>query len=290
MVTDRRTPTDEAVVLFDCLSQPSRLDAFRLLARYRPYGLAAGDIARLLAVPHNTMSTHLAYLERAGLVTSRREGRSIIYAARTAPLSGLLRTMLDELGVAEASGAAVFPERAPVVATPSYDVLLVCSGNSARSIMAEAILNRDGQGRFRAFSAGSRPRSRPHPEVLEMLATLGYDTAHLASKGWADFGGGGAPAMDFIITVCDEAAGEDCPAWPGHPLQAHWGIPDPLARGSTPAERRQALLEAYRRLSVRLTAFINLPIGELDLTSLKRQLAAIGAMDGATPLALASAA
>lgn len=285
-MTHGRTPTDEAVVLFDCLSQPSRLDAYRLLARYRPYGLAAGDIARLLAVQHNTMSTHLAYLERAGLVTSRREGRSIIYAALTAPLSGLLHTMLAELEPAAGGGEEVFPERAPRAETPSYNVLIVCSGNSARSIMAEAILNREGRGRFRAFSAGSRPRDRPHPQVVELLASLGYDTADLASKSWGAFGGKRAPVMDFIVTVCDEAAGEDCPAWPGHPLQVHWGIPDPLARNATPTEQRQALLDAYRRLSTRLTALVNLPLDQLDLAALKRRLAAIGAMDGATPLAL----
>jgi arsenate reductase len=285
-----RTPTDAAVVLFDCLSQPTRLDAYRLLARYRPFGLSAGDIARLLAVPHNTMSSHLAYLERAGLVASRREGRSIIYAARTAPLAGLLNTMLAEVGSPEAPGAAVFPELEPVAETPSYNVLIVCSGNSARSIMAEAILNREGHGRFRAYSAGSKPKKRPNPEVIELLESLGYETADLASKSWSDFGVGGAPPMDFIVTVCDEAAGEDCPAWPGHPLQAHWGIPDPLARSNSAGERRQSLLDAYRRLSVRLTAFVNLPVGDLDLAALKRRLAAIGAMDGATELALAAAA
>ena len=271
--------TDDAVEMFASLAQPTRLEAFRLLARYLPYGLPAGDVARLLAVPHNTMSTHLSQLERAGLLTSRREGRSIIYAAKSGQIGNLFDVMLGEMRPVSDDQ---FPQRRPLDDSKSYDVLILCSGNSARSIMAEAILNREGGGRFRAHSAGSRPQSGPHPLALELLDGLGYDTSALSSKGWSKFAGKRSTAMDFIVTVCDAAAGEQCPTWAGHPLQAHWGIPDPAEVKGTKDVQRAAFLSAYRRLAARLTAFVNLPVETSDLSALKRDLAAIGRMEGAT--------
>ncbi|RTL50081.1 MAG: protein tyrosine phosphatase [Bradyrhizobiaceae bacterium] len=288
MTRDKFT-TEDAVEMFASLAQPTRLEAYRLLVRYLPYGLPAGDVARLLAVPHNTMSTHLAQLERAGLITSRREGRSIIYAAKARKMASLFDVMLGEMRQpkdGEAPGSE-FPQRRPSDADfRGYNVLILCSGNSARSLMAEAILNREGAGRFRAFSAGSRPQERPHPMAISLLDSLGFETDQLRSKSWDEFVGSGAPTMDFIITVCDAAAGEECPYWPGHPLQAHWGVPDPAMVRGTRDEKRAAFLDAYRRLAARLTALINLPIGTLDLAGLKEQLAAIGRMEGATELTL----
>lgn len=288
---------DDAVEMFASLAQPTRLEAYRLLARYLPYGLPAGDIARLLAVPHNTMSTHLGQLERAGLTTSRREGRSIIYAAKPAKLGILFDVMLSEMrgtaliGCSEAGTANIaeptFPQRRPAEGgSGSYNVLVLCSGNSARSIMAEAVLNREGAGRFRAYSAGSRPQEHPHPRAISLLSSLGYATEGLRSKSWDEFAGPDATTMDFIITVCDAAAGETCPYWPGHPLQAHWGIPDPASVVGTKAEQQAAFLETYRRLTARLTALVNLPIRSLDLAGLKDRLADIGRMEGATVLTL----
>lgn len=292
-----RLSSEEAVALFDCLAQPTRLEAFRLLARYLPYGLPAGDVARLVAVPHNTMSTHLGHLERAGLITSRREGRSIIYAAKAGRLGILFDLMLSEMrGSGQPNGEGSFTEPSfpqrrprPTDAQP-YNVLILCSGNSARSIMAEAILNREGAGGFRAYSAGSRPQERPHPMSLSLLALFGYDIETLQSKSWDRFAGPNAITMDFIITVCDAAAGEACPFWPGHPFQAHWGIPDPAMVIGTPAEQQAAFLDTYRRLAARLTAFVNLPVGSLDHAALKRRIADIGRMDGATALALSGEA
>lgn len=271
--------TDEGVEMFASLAQPTRFEAFRLLARYLPFGLPAGDIARLLAVPHNTMSTHLSQLERAGLLTSRREGRSIIYAANSGKVGSLFEVMLGEMRPVRGD---LFPQRRPTDDSKGYDVLVLCSGNSARSIMAEAILNREGGGRFRAHSAGSHPQARPHPLAVELLDDLGYDTAHLQPKAWTQFAGKRSKAMDFIVTVCDAAAGEDCPSWAGHPLQAHWGIPDPAEVKGSKEVQRAAFLSAYRRLTARLTAFVNLPVETSDLAKLKRQLAAIGRMEGAT--------
>lgn len=165
------------------------------------------------------------------------------------------------------------------------NVLILCTGNSARSILAEAILTRKGAGRFRAYSAGSQPKGEPNPHALSLLKELGYETDGLRSKSWDEFAGPDAPTMDVIITVCDDAAGEACPYWPGHPLVAHWGIPDPAAVEGTDAQKGAAFLEAYRRLSSRIAEFVTLDIGHLDLALLKQRLAQIGAMDGATDMA-----
>lgn len=166
-----------------------------------------------------------------------------------------------------------------------HNVLVLCTGNSARSILAEASINREGQGRFHAYSAGSHPKGEPNPIGSELLQSLGYDVSGFRSKSWSEFAEPGAPKMDFIITVCDSAAGESCPYWPGHPLVAHWGIPDPAEVKGMQAERRSSFQEAYRQLTNRITAFVNLPIDKLSPPELKARLAEIGAMDGATDLA-----
>ncbi|HVV81690.1 MAG TPA: arsenate reductase ArsC, partial [Kofleriaceae bacterium] len=135
------------------------------------------------------------------------------------------------------------------MAEPVYNVLFLCTGNSARSIMAEAILSREGRGRFRAYSAGSHPGGSVNPHTLTLLSTLGYDTAGFRSKNWDEFAAPGAPEMDFIFTVCDDAAGETCPVWPGHPATAHWAVTDPARASGTPAEIAEAFDEAYRLLA-----------------------------------------
>jgi protein-tyrosine-phosphatase len=163
------------------------------------------------------------------------------------------------------------------MAEPVYNVLFLCTGNSARSIMAEAILARVGKGRFRAFSAGSRPAGKVADHALSLLQTLGYDTAAFRSKSWDEFGKPGAPEMDFVFTVCDEAAGETCPIWPGHPSSGHWSIPDPAKTTGSHAEISAAYDEAYRMLSNRIGAFVNLPLDKLDHASLHHHLQQIAA-------------
>ena len=162
-----------------------------------------------------------------------------------------------------------------------FHVLFLCTGNSARSIIAEAILNRIGQGKFRAFSAGSRPNGSVHPQTIKLLDGLGYDMAPLRSKSWAEFAKPGAPPLDFIFTVCDNAAGEACPVWPGKPATAHWGIPDPAEKKGTDAQVGAAFAEAYRMLNQRIGAFAALPIESLDTVSLQAKLRDIGRMEGA---------
>jgi arsenate reductase len=162
------------------------------------------------------------------------------------------------------------------VADRNYNVLFLCTGNSARSIFAEATLNKTGAGTFKAHSAGSRPAGAVHPYALDLLQQLDLPIAGLRSKSWDEFAVQGAPGMDFVFTVCDDAAAEACPAWPGQPMSAHWGVPDPIRVEGTEAERRLAFADAYRMLNNRISAFVNLPISSLDRLSLKNKLDAIG--------------
>jgi arsenate reductase len=163
-----------------------------------------------------------------------------------------------------------------------FNVLFLCTGNSARSIIAEAILNKLGAGRFHALSAGSQPKGELNPHAISLLQGLGYDLAGLRSKSWLEFARPGAPALDFVFTVCDNAAGETCPLWPGQPMTAHWGVPDPAAATGSAAEIATAFNDTYRMLNQRIAVFTALPIRSLDQLSLQRKLAEIGRMEGAT--------
>jgi arsenate reductase len=157
-----------------------------------------------------------------------------------------------------------------------YNVLFLCTGNSARSIMAEAILNKLGAGKFCAYSAGSQPKGQVHPETIRLLHGLGYDTSSVRSKSWHEFAKPGAPSLDFAFTVCDNAAGETCPVWPGQPMTAHWGVPDPAEAKGTEAEVALAFKDAYRMLHQRLAIFTALPLGSLDRLTLHNKLKEIG--------------
>src|SRR5690348_13627993 len=166
-----------------------------------------------------------------------------------------------------------------------FNTLFLCTGNSARSIMAEAILAKYGGERFRAFSAGSKPKGAINPHTLALLASLGHDTAGLRSKSWNEFARPGAPALDFVFTVCDNAMGETCPVWPGQPMTAHWGVPDPAEAAGSAAEIALAFKDTYRMLRQRIAVFTSLPIRSLDALSLQQRLKEIGRMDGASPKA-----
>jgi arsenate reductase (thioredoxin) len=157
-----------------------------------------------------------------------------------------------------------------------FNILFLCTGNSARSIIAEAILNRIGQGKFRAFSAGSHPKGQVNPSTIQLLKSLNYDTSGFRSKYWAEFAKPGAPPLDFVFTVCDNAAGETCPVWPGQPMTAHWGVPDPAEARGSEAEIALAFKDAYRMLAQRIGIFTALPIRSLDKLSLQKKLREIG--------------
>ncbi|MEH2513554.1 arsenate reductase [Nitrobacteraceae bacterium AZCC 1564] len=163
-----------------------------------------------------------------------------------------------------------------------YNVLFLCTGNSARSILAESILRKDGQGRFRAFSAGSDPKGQVNPFALKVLESLGYPADGMRSKSWLEFARPDAPVMDFVFTVCDSAAGETCPVWPGQPMTAHWGIEDPAAVEGTDLEKHTAFITAFRYLKNRLGSFMSLPLGSIDKLSLGTKLRDIGNSEGAT--------
>jgi arsenate reductase len=163
-----------------------------------------------------------------------------------------------------------------------YNVVFLCTGNTARSILAESILRKDGAGRFNAFSAGSFPKGRVNPLALKVLESYDYPTTGMRSKSWDEFGAPDAPVMDFVFTVCDDAAGEVCPVWPGHPMTAHWGIEDPAAVEGTEIQKEAAFVTAFRYLRNRVSVFASLPLVSMDSMALGSRLREIGTMDGAT--------
>ena len=265
------------------LSQETRLKIFRLLVKSGRDGLLAGDVARKVAAPQNTVSTHLALLSRAGLVHRTRKGREIIYAPQLSAIHDLVLFLTQGCceGRPELCGPLVDDLTLPIsgkreTGNHQYNVLFLCTGNSARSILAEAILNRQGKGRFQAFSAGSYPAGTVNPFAIKLLEQLDLSTSHLRSKNWDEFARPEAPVIDFIFTVCDNAAGEVCPIWPGQPMTAHWGVPDPAAVEGSDAQKALAFNEAYRQLETRIDRFVNLPLDTIDRLSLKKHIDAIG--------------
>lgn len=164
----------------------------------------------------------------------------------------------------------------------TFNVLFLCTGNTARSILSESILRKEGRGRFNAFSAGSQPKGTVNPFAIKVLSEMDYPVDDLRSKSWQEFARDGAPAMDFVFTVCDNAAGEACPIWPGQPMTAHWGIEDPAAAEGTDLQKEAAFLEAFRYLKNRIAAFTSLPLASIDRMSLGTRLRDIGRLDGAT--------
>jgi arsenate reductase len=269
------------------LAQETRLDIFRLLTRAEPAGMHAGAIADAVGGRQNTVSTNLAILARAGLIRSVREGRSIRYFADLDGMSRLLAFLMEDCCDGKPEACAPLLQsvtrscgiRDDSMPTKRYHVLFLCAGNAARSIMAEAILNRWGAGRFHAFSAGSKPRGEVHPYTIDLLRQQNFDPEFARSKSWDEFTGEDAQALDFVFTLCDEAAAEVCPVWPGQPMTAHWGIPDPARATGTEAERRLAFADAYRMLNNRISVFVSLPIASLDRLSLQKHLDEIGRTD-----------
>ena len=171
---------------------------------------------------------------------------------------------------------AACPHGLAIMTERPFNTLFLCTGNSARSIIAEAILNKIGQGKFRAYSAGSHPKGQVNPNTIQLLHGLGYDTSGFRAKSWNEFAKPGAPALDFVFTVCDNAAGETCPVWPGQPMTAHWGVPDPAEARGSEAEIALAFKDAYRMLFQRIGIFTALPIRSLDKLSLQNRLREIG--------------
>ncbi len=276
---ESRFPFTEAM---SALGHPGRLAVFRLIARRAPHGVRPGEIIGALGIKPSTLSVYLAALERAGLIDARRDGKSILYSIALAEVGALVDFLVNdccrgrpELCTPLAAHSLDRFAQTEAAAVP-FNVLFVCVGNSARSIMAEAILAEVGRGKFRSFSAGTRPYSEMNPSALEILEGLGHDTARLRSKNIAEFQAPKAPALDFVFTLCDAAANEECPPWTGQPISAHWGMPDPVKAAGTEAERALAFRQTYGALRRRLSAFVDLPFAALDRISLQRRLDALG--------------
>jgi arsenate reductase len=267
---------------FAVLAQETRLNLVRLLASRGASGMAAGEIAALLSVPPSTLSFHLGALEQAGLVRSTRQGRHIIYAVRFAGLRKLLSFLTETCcaGRPELCGdlARLLPDDIEEETTvqPAFNVLFICTRNSARSIMAEAILGTIGRGKFNAYSAGSDPAPAPMPEVLQRLATMGHDVSRLRSKSWNEFTRSDAPRMDFVLTLCDPAESEACPDLGARPLTATWPFPDPAKFSGSALERVALLNQLYGMIRRRLEAFTSLPFGTLERIALKARLDELG--------------
>ncbi len=266
------------------LGHEGRLAVFRLLARRAPHGVRPADIAGALGLKASTLSVYLATLARAGLVTSERAGKAVLYRVDLERTGRLIDYLVSdccrgrpELCEPLAAHALDRLEKgASSMSDTRYTVLFICTGNSARSIFAEAILRDLGGSRFHAHSAGTSPRSQLNPNALEVLTQAGHDISVLRSKNVAEFQAEDAPRLDFVFTVCDRAANEECPPWPGQPITAHWGMPDPVKAEGTEAERALAFRQAYTAMRRRLESFVELPIETLDRMTLQKKLDAIG--------------
>jgi protein-tyrosine-phosphatase/DNA-binding transcriptional ArsR family regulator len=269
------------------LGHPQRLAIFRLLMRRYPDRVPAGELAEALELKNSTLSSYLSALMQAGLVTQERAGTSLRYTVAMAEVRHTFDYLLLDCcrgrpeicmptSPTQITGTATMPH-------PKYSVLFICTGNSARSIFAESILRKEDGHRFEAYSAGTRPFSELNPIALDVLRQKGHDVSMLRAKNVGEFQGEGAPKLDFVFTVCNQAANEDCPAWQGQPVSAHWGMPDPVKVEGTDAERSLAFHQAYGALYNRIKAFAALPIASLDRLSLQKAVDDIGRTDAEQP-------
>lgn len=273
----------EIVARLSALGHPQRLSIFRVLMRRYPDRLPAGELAEVLNVKPSTLSAYLASLMQVGLVTQERVATSLRYSL---DMNEVRRTfdflLLDccrgRPETCSPLSSFVQGGNSPMSGN-KYNVLFICTGNSARSIFAESILRKQAGDRFDVFSAGTRPYSELNPFALEVLEQKGHDVTVLRAKNVAEFQGTDAPKFDFVFTVCDQSANEECPAWQGQPVSAHWGMPDPVKVEGTDAEKSLAFHQAYGVLRNRINAFTSLPIASLDRISLQKAVDDIARAD-----------
>jgi len=251
------------------LGHPQRLAIFRLLMRRYPDRVAAGEVADVLALKPSTLSAYLGALMQAGLVTQERQGTSLRYSMNMTEVRRTFDYLLNDCCRGRPDICAPTLKGGPDMADRTYNALFICVGNSARSIFAETLLRDIAGDRFTAWSAGTRPFSELNPFALEVLKAKGHDIAGLRAKNVSEFTGAGAPVMDFVFTVCDRAANEECPAWEGQPVTAHWSTPDPVKAEGTDAEKALAFQHAYGALRNRISIFAALPFDTLDRVSLQ---------------------
>lgn len=261
---------------FATLGHPQRITVFRMLMRRFPDAVPAGELAAELETKASTMSNYLNALQRAGLVTQKRSGTSLLYAINMTNV----RQMLDYLVVDCCRGrpdiCEPFTQGTDTMTDRKFNVLFICVGNSARSIFAESLLRDIAGDRFTAYSAGIRPFSELNPFAVQVLEDKGLDVSVLRSKNVSEFTGPDAPEMDFVFTVCNQSANEECPAWEGQPISGHWGMPDPVAADGTDAEKSLAFQNVYGGLKRRIEAFTSLPVESLDRIALQSAVDEIG--------------
>ena len=268
---------DRAAQAFATLGHPARLAVLRMLMRFAPQGQKPSQIAAAMDLRANTLSHYLSDLVAAGLIRVQRDGRSLIYSVDLASTSALIDYLAHDVGRGRPDVAQPLDAQCKDAAQGiEYNVLFICSGNSARSLLAEVLLRDLGAGRFRAYSAGVNPKGAPNPFALGVLARNGHDTADLRAKPLAEFQRQDAPVMDFVFTVCDAAAFEDCPPWPGQPITGHWGLPDPARAVGRDAAKALVFAQTYGTLRRRITAFTALPLASLSRLSLQGAVDAIG--------------
>ncbi|QDC08486.1 helix-turn-helix domain-containing protein [Oceanicola sp. D3] len=262
------------------LGHPQRLALFRLLMRRYPDRLPAGEIAEAMGLKASTLSAYLSALNGAGLVTQTRAGTSLLYAIDMAGVRQTFEYLLLDCCRGRPELCATFPDLITQgndpMADRKYNVLFICTGNSARSIFAETLLRDAAGDRFNVFSAGTRPQSELNPFAVRLLEEKGHDVGHLRAKNVDEFTGPDAPDLDFVFTVCNQAANEECPAWEGQPVSGHWGMEDPVKVEGTDAEKALAFQQAYGALKHRITAFTALPLATLDRIALQSAVDEIG--------------
>lgn len=268
----------QAIALFSALGHAQRLAAFRLLMRCGPAGLAAGELAQRLVINPSALSFHLKEMEGAGLVSATRKGRNIVYRADFS-IGARLSDFLQRDCCAGVEAFAGFGphdnEMETIMLKPPYRVLVLCTGNSARSILAEGVLGGLGGKEFIALSAGSKPKGEPNPLALATLRAHGHAVDGFRSKSWDEFAVPGAPAIDIVITVCDQAKGEACPVWPGHPVSGHWGLEDPSDVTGSDEAKRAAFEATYAELTRRFEQLVALPLQTMEPAAIRQALAAI---------------
>ncbi|QDY70576.1 helix-turn-helix domain-containing protein [Qingshengfaniella alkalisoli] len=269
------------------LGHSHRLAVFRLLMRRYPDAVPAGELADALGFKASTLSVYLAALRRADLIEQHREGTSLRYRASLNASETMLRLLFADCCRSRPSlcssllrplteGSSPMPDR-------KYNVLFICTGNSARSIFAESILRQEAGDRFKVYSAGTKPYSELNPFALEVLEQKGHDVSALRAKNISEFQGARAPGLDFVFTVCNRAANEECPSWAGQPVSGHWGMPDPVKAGGTDAEKSLAFQQAYGALRNRILAFTALPLDTLDRISLQKAVDDIAQQESDAP-------
>lgn len=263
------------------LGHPQRLALFRLLMRRYPDRVPATELAQALGLKPNTLSAYIGALLQSGLVTQERQGTSLRYAIDLEAARDTISYLLNDCcrGRPEICVPLSSPDGNAPITGHKFNVLFICTGNSARSIFAESILRDLAGDRFNVYSAGTRPRSELNPHAVEVLKQKGHDISHLRAKHVSEFQCRDAPAFDFVFTVCNQAANEECPTWPGQPITAHWGLPDPVKVEGSDAEKSLAFQQAYGTLRNRMLGFTSLPLTSLDRISLQKALDDAGQTD-----------